>query len=177
MSQSDEGRRKRALPTGIGEMAALITTGTSVFGYDPDRDGVPEVVIRAEARIGRDGVTAIARYAYGMTPAPTFAAAQALCEWGIEHYAGHETVLKDDGWQPEWAARGRLLRAHVMRTWGTEVAAIEGAPEDWADWVDWTQAAAVNEDAGKLAFVVREDLVTCEYQVDMFDGVWKGGQS
>lgn len=166
----------RELPKGMPEMAALITRGSSFITYKPQRDGIPEVVVRAYARVGPEGLTAIGRLAYGMTPTPKLEEAQALCEWGIEHYTGSRTAAKDDGWQPEWEARAQLMRAHVMRTWGRQVAALKEVPKDWADWVDWVRAAADNAAVGKVTFVQFQDKVTGEYQVDMFEGEWKGVQ-
>lgn len=165
----------RDLPKGMAEMAALITRGTSIIGYKPQRDGIPEVVIHAYTWASPQCLVAIARLALSITPAPTFEAAQSLCEWGIEHYVGHRKAMEGDGWQPEWEARAQLLRTHVMGTWGKQVAAIEDTPEDWADWVDWTRAAADNEAAGKVTFVERQDSLTGDYEVDMFKGTWKAG--
>lgn len=165
---------KRALPVGMGAMAALITRGTSVFGYDLKRDGLPEVVVRAYARIGPEGLIAIDRLALSMEPTPTLETARALCEWGIEHYVGHRKAMKGDGFQPEWDARGQLMRLHVMNTWGKQIEGIKDAPTDWADWIDWPQAAANNEAEGKVTFTEWQSKLTGEFQVDMFEGQWKG---
>lgn len=170
-----KAERWQELPKGMPEMAALITRGSSFIGYKPQRDGIPEVVVRAYARVGPEGLTAIGRLAYGMTPTPKLEAAAALCEWGIEHYVGHRKAMKGDGLQPEGDARGQLLRMHVMNTWGKEIPAT-GAPADWADWVDWPQAAANNEAEGKVTFTEHQNKDTGETEVDMFAGEWKAAQ-
>lgn len=168
--------RWQELPKGMAEMAALITRGTSVIGYKPQRDGIPEVVIHAHNWASPQCLVAIARLALSITPAPKFEAAQALCEWGIKHYTGSRTAMKGDGWQPEWVARGQLLRAHVMNTWGKQVAALPAVPQDWEEWINWTEAAANNEAEGNVTFVEFQDSLTGEYEVDMFEGQWEAPQ-
>lgn len=185
---------KYALPRGMGNLAARITVGKSFFGYDLKQDGLPEVVVRAYARIGSDGVVAIARLAHEVGQ-PVLAEATALTEWGIEHYAGHVALSEADirpvdptveqllglasagTWQPEWVARGQLLRALSERTWGAKIRTIEGAPEDWPDWIDWPRMADKEAQAGKITFVEHEQKMTGSptvYEVDMFEGRWEG---
>lgn len=185
---------KYALPRGMGNMAALITVGKSFFGYDLKRDGLPEVVVRAYARIGPEGLVAIARLAHDVGH-PRFEQAEALCEWGIEHYQGHVAVSGEDRawskepfaqalgfasegvWQPEWIARGHLMRSYVERTWGRQIAGIKGAPADWADWIDWTRTAEKEAEAGKVTFVQYEQQTHQDppiWEVDMFEGKWEG---
>lgn len=187
---------KGALPRGMGNLAAFITTGKSYFGYDLGRDGLPEVVVRAYARTGSEGLVAIVRLAHTITPFPVLADAAALTEWGIEHYAGQAVVSEADRewaqspighvlgfgsegvWQPEWIARGRLMRAHVEDTWGAKIATIEDAPDNWADWIDWPRVAEKEAENGKVTFVQHELKVYGEptkYEVDMFVGTWEGG--
>lgn len=163
----------RALPKGMPAMAALVATGNSYVTYKPQRDGLPEVVVRAYARVGPEGLAAIAHLAYSMKPTPTLEDAAALCEWGIEHYVGREIARKDDDWpQAEWAARGRLVRAYTMRTWGKEIAKIEGAPEDWADRLDWVLSAELDELGGRFTFAEHKDQDSGQTEVYMFDGRW-----
>lgn len=169
-----EAADKYALPRGMGNLAAFITIGKSFFGYDLKRDGLPEVVVRAHERIGVEGVVAIVRLAHTLKPFPVLDDAAALTEWGIEHYVGQQIALKGDGLQPEWDARGMLMRRHVMQTWGKEVAKIKGAPEDWADLIDWPQAAANAEATGDAMFTESGPDHTNQIEVDMFGGSWPG---
>lgn len=163
----------RELPKGMPAMAALVATGNSYVTYKPQRDGLPEVVVRAWARVGPEGMAAIAHLAYNMKPTPRLEQAAALCEWGIEHYVGREIALKSDWPNATWEARGRLVRDYTMRTWGKEIAAIEGAPEDWADRLDWVLSAELDEGKGQFTFVEHEDKELGQTEVYMFEGRWE----
>lgn len=164
---------KAKLPTGMAHMAALITRGSSPFGYDVKRDGLPEVVVRAYARIGPEGLRAIGRLAYQTEPIPTFSHAAALAEWGIEHYAGHRKGMKSTGLDPEHVACGQLFKDHVTAKWGDKIASAESIPVDWQEWIDWERAAFTNAADGKVTFVHWEDKHSGEFQVDMFEGKWE----
>lgn len=189
---------KRELPRGMGNLAAFISVGKSFFGYDLERDGLPEVVVRAYERIGSEGLVAIARLAHTLKPFPVLADAAALTEWGIEHYAGSVSLSGEDRgwskepiaqalgfasegvWQPEWIGRGHLMRDHVKRTWGAKIVTIEDAPGDWADWIDWPRVAEKEAEAGKVTFTDHKQESYGQppvWEVDMFEGTWPGAAS
>jgi hypothetical protein len=167
---------KMELPAGVGNLAALITVGKSFFGYDLERDGIPDVVVRLYERHGSEGVRAVRLLASTLDPTPKFAEAAALAEWGITHYAGRCVMSKKDaGLSGVWAAKASLVKYHYG-------SALNEAGNNvdlgfmWSEAVEWIDAAEAAEKSGSLTFVSREDEDSgpdALIEVDMFTGRWE----
>lgn len=158
---------KYELPAGVGGLAGLITTGTSIFGWEPDRDGIPEVVTRAHERIGSEGCVAIVRLARSLDPVPKFAAAERLAEWGITHYRDRQVC--SGGLQPEWQARAELMQRHYAEGVAQSTRELGwGVP--WADCIDWLTAAEKAVGTGAVIFTehITKRQGIAEAEVDLF---------
>lgn len=155
------------LPGVVKRLAALITTGTSVFGWDADRDGVPEVVTRAYERIGTAGCEAIWRRALAMNPGPRFADAARLVVWGMECYWGQ--VVRSDVADPQWSAQAELMRQVYAEKIAQRTAVVESRVP-WVECIDWMDVAQRAEESGAAVFTVhtRREADTCTTEVDLF---------